>query len=895
MSLQKGHKLGPYEIQAAVGSGGMGEVYKAEDTRLGRTVAIKVLPRQMALDSDARARFEREAKTISSLNHPNICTLHDIGHENGVDFLVMECLEGETLADRLTKGKLDTADALSIGGQIASALDAAHRKGIIHRDLKPGNIYLTKDGAKLLDFGLAKLHAETVTGMSDQTETTPVTGAGAIVGTLQYMSPEQLEGREADARSDIFAFGAVLYEMITGERAFFGTSKASLIGSIMKEQPRSITELQPTSPPAMDRLIKKCLQKDPDKRWQSAADLKDELDWIASAGSQAGIPAPVSSKRRVRRRLAWVVAGVCAVAAIVLGIQRITMNSPESQTVRFSVPIPAGVDHVDWPLLSPDGQYLAFLGFDSGGISQIWIRPLSSQQAHPLPGTENSWRPFWSPDSRYLAFFDGALSQLKKVSIVGGQPQVICKARGADGTWSKDDIILFDEFETDRIGQVSASGGQPRAIAAVPDTTIGEFYFGWPCFLPDGRHFIFCACEDSLTRQELLMRLKIGSIDSDETRALAVVEGRAFYSDPGYIIYMKNGFLVAHRFNVKTLELEGEAVPLTDSVSIATNSSKGMNAGTSSNGSIAWLREPRGPIQSQLVWIDRDGRPVDTVGLPHVYTGVELSPDDLRVASSIQEDRDSVPHVWITDLQRGTSYRLTSEREEEGWPIWSPDGRAIAYFARPGSLWTLKRCSIVDPTPSLITGTDTSVLIPLIWHESNELLFSEIFTRRALMKDSVRPRLCSVDLNDLTRNAVLDTLPSFLLSSEVSPDHRYVLAEGLGLPDSGNCVYDVSAPARRWRLSAVGTMARWSPRGDEIFFFENEDFMSVKVDLVNGFGSGTPQKLFTRSRIANSTAYWQYDVAADGKRFLFMDPVEPENKTTGVIEITLNWDAGLKR
>ncbi len=405
MSLEQGYKLGSYEIDAPAGTGGMGEVYKATDTRLGRTVALKVLPPQSAMNEDARARFEREAKTISSLNHPNICTLHDIGHENGVYFLVMELLEGESLADRLVKGKLDITKVLEIGSQVAGALEAAHRKGVVHRDLKPGNIFLTKDGAKLLDFGLAKLHSGAVVGMNEETQTTPVTGAGAIVGTLQYMSPEQLEAKEADPRSDIFSFGAVLYEMATGSRAFTGTSRASLIGSIMKDEPRSITDLQPTSPPALDRLIRKCLAKDPDDRWQSAADLKDELEWIASAGSQAGIPAPVASKRRRGVTVAWSVASLCVLIALILGGRALKEDDRTAGTVRFTIPKPPGILRMNMPLISPDGKSLAFTGYDSAGGSQIWVRPLDSPVAFPLPGTSDALRPFWSPDSKYPGLF----------------------------------------------------------------------------------------------------------------------------------------------------------------------------------------------------------------------------------------------------------------------------------------------------------------------------------------------------------------------------------------------------------------------------------------------------------------------------------------------------------
>ena len=406
MSLTPGQRLGPYEIESPAGAGGMGEVYRAKDTRLDRTVAIKVLPARTAQNADLRARFEREARAISSLNHPNICILHDVGHEGGMDYLVMEYLEGETLGERIQQGPIELEEALNIAAQIADALDKAHRQGLVHRDLKPGNVVLTKTGAKLLDFGLAKLQISggVVEGISGVTQTTPLTGAGTIIGTIQYMSPEQLEGGEADVRSDIFAFGALLYEMLSGSRAFAGKSQASLIASILKEKPRSLSEVMPMSPPTLDRLVRKCLEKDPEDRWQSARDLSDELRWISQSGSQAGIPAPIASRRKLRFRLAWAVATAAIIVAIGYAYIWHTRPEPKEEVVRFAIEPGDVFESISWPQISPDGRYISFKGTDTSSQDRIWIRPMNSNDAFPLNGTEGALRPFWSPDSRYLAY-----------------------------------------------------------------------------------------------------------------------------------------------------------------------------------------------------------------------------------------------------------------------------------------------------------------------------------------------------------------------------------------------------------------------------------------------------------------------------------------------------------
>ncbi|HEY6147167.1 MAG TPA: protein kinase, partial [Thermoanaerobaculia bacterium] len=456
MSLSSGSRLGPYQIVEAIGAGGMGEVYKALDTRLERTVAIKVVPDHLSKDEDVRQRFEREAKTISSLSHPHICALYDVGSQDGVEFLVMEFLEGETLTDRLSKGPLPVEQLLRYAIEIADALEKAHRQGIIHRDLKPANVMLTKSGVKLLDFGLAKAVAA-VTPNSSMTALPTVapnlTQAGTILGTFQYMSPEQLEGKEADARSDIFALGSVLYEMATGRKAFEGKSQASLIGSILRDEPAPISVVQPMTPPALDRVVKTCLAKDPEDRWQTARDVLLQLKWIQEGGSLAGLPAPVAARRRNRERIAWAVAAVLALATAAFAFGWVRRAPAPLRTVRFEIPPPADITAIDTPRISPDGRLIAFNAIDTSGKPRIWIRSLNALEACPLEGTEGTTRPFWSPDGRFIGFF--ADGKLKKIDVGGGPAQKICDApTGADGTWSPEGVILFDGRPNDPINRV---------------------------------------------------------------------------------------------------------------------------------------------------------------------------------------------------------------------------------------------------------------------------------------------------------------------------------------------------------------------------------------------------------------------------------------------------------
>ncbi len=896
MSLEKGHKLGPYEIEATVGAGGMGEVYRARDSRLGRAVAIKVLPRRMALDSDARARFEREAKTISSLNHPNICTLYDVGHENGIDFLVMECLEGESLADRLTKGKLDTAFALSSASRIASALEVAHRKGIIHRDLKPGNIYLTKDGAKLLDFGLAKLHAEAVTGMNDRTETTPVTGAGAIVGTLQYMSPEQLEGREADPRSDIFSFGATLYEMVTGRRAFSGTSKASLIGSIMKDEPRSITEFQPTSPPALDRLIKKCLAKDPDDRWQSAKDLKDELDWIASVGTQAGIPATVSSKRRFRVKLTWAATLIVLFTVGPLSIVLFRQEEASPRTVRFKIPRPAGAASMEWPSFSPDGSMIAFVGTDSSGVRRIWVRDLAASEPYVLSGTEGVFHPIWSPDSKYLAFFTG--SRLKKVACAGGPVQVICETSGEDGTWNEEDLILFDAFGPG-ISGVSAADGTPRRYL-MPDPAVGEAIMGFPWFLPDGEHFLYASIDSAewaaFTGGERKATIKVASTTSPAVRTILKANSRAEYCAPGFLLYVKNSTLLAHPFDAEKLQLRGDPIPLAFGVWSPSKIDVEFSASNSGGLALATGGLTGGVHPGYLVRVSRSGQVIDTIGGRGVYGDASFSPEDTSVAYSSFPSAAKSYDITVYNLRSKSEMSITRDDFNDVLPVWSPDGQSIAYGYQSGLQLHVRRQKLADAGRSeRVSFTDSLTVAPVQWTEKSGLLLQEAVTTD--LTRTPRAWLCSGDRQEEARLLLDGPLRETVYG--LSPDGRYLL-EVLH-SERVREVYLLDLDNNRARIRVApddGDYPRWRRDGREIYYVRSGDLMAVPVSFEPVLSLGPPERLFTlevhpRWKDAGGDfMYFGYDATTDGREFLVVKAAAVD-ASSAECEVILNWPAAL--
>jgi serine/threonine protein kinase/WD40 repeat protein len=881
MTLNPGQKLGPYEIEGAAGAGGMGEVYKAKDTRLDRTVAIKVLPARTAMNADLRTRFEREARAISSLNHPNICTLYDVGHENETDYLVMEYLEGETLGELIHKGPIEVKQALEIAGQIADALDKAHRQGLIHRDLKPGNVILTKTGAKLLDFGLAKLQMSggVVDGVSGVTQTTPLTGTGTIIGTIQYMSPEQLEGADADVRSDIFAFGALLYEMVTGTRAFSGKSQASLIASILKEKPRTLSEVMPMTPPALDRLVRKCLEKDPEVRWQSARDLSDEIRWISQSGSQAGLPAPVASRRKLRFRLGW---GIAALAIVVAGTYAYLWYSrpePPQDVVRFSIEPGPNFQSIQWPQLSPDGKFLAFKGTDSAGQQKIWLRALNSMQAIPLNGTEGSLRPFWSADSRYLAYTANR-SQLKKVPINGGPPQLIGEFPfAADGAWGAKDIIVFDGGATDSIRYVAAGGGSASAATQL-DHEANENLHAWPDFLPDGEHFIYLASTDTTINSASYM-LKVGAVHSDETKALFLVSTKVEYCDPGYLLYVKDRILLAQRFDPDGLEVVGDPIPVAENIASPAGSAV-AHFDASDNGTLVYMTTDASS-SDELVWVDRDGRELEKIGSPGKYGDVALSPDGNSLVYGLQDPQTERIDLWMYDLNRRVSSRFTFMDGNEFGPLWTPDGSEILF--NNGSLPRIKPYK----KPSNGTGESTPLL--------DSALALTVVTD--ISSDGTQVCLTAVPTNnpdifvkDLTKDepslAVVNSDRQEFLG-RFSPDGRY-LAYVAQETDRGEVyIRSLTGSGGRWQVSSDGFRGMmWNPNGKEFIYVNSEsEFISVPINTAGELKIGASKVLFKWRLPGGDFRLSPFTMSPDGQKFLVVSAGEQVEHPK--FQVVLNW------
>ena len=687
MALTFGIKLGPYEVLSPLGAGGMGEVYRARDNRLGRDVAIKVLPAHFCSDPVRRQRFEREARTISSLNHPHICVLYDVGQQDGIDYLVMECVEGVTLEKRLEKGPLPVKQVVKIGAEVADALGRAHRSGVVHRDLKPGNIMLTSTGVKLLDFGLAKPASVLATAATSTAsgKDSAVTEEGTIVGTFRYLSPEQVEGREVDGRSDIFSLGTVLYEMVTGRRAFDGKSQLSVASAILEKEAAPISTIKPMTPPALDHAVKKCLAKTPDERWQSASDLASELKWIGESGSSVATSLPMSGRLRKRERLAWIAAGLGIMTAVIVSFGAIYFSRPAAQaySIRSFIPAPENASFLfvgnagGPPVLSQDGKNIAFLAAEAAGAPRIYLRPLGSIEARSLSGTDNAFAPFWSPDGRKLGFF--ADGKLRVIDIQGGAPVSLADAPGGrGGSWSPDDTIVFAPDTRSSLYRVPASGGAAVAVTRVDESK--HTSHRWPWFLPDGKHFLYLAINQEVPRGEN-DGIYFASLDGRENIRL-----RAAFTNPQYagglLLYVRDGELVAQAFDPTTGKLHEEEQQVANGI---TEDGVTWRAAfsVSPNGLLAYSGGTR--LQTQLAWYDRAGKQLGSVGerfgdLVYIWRQLRLSPTGDRVALGIQGTTND---IWVMDVTRGARTRLTSGPLGNAAPVWSPDGKWIAYSTFP--------------------------------------------------------------------------------------------------------------------------------------------------------------------------------------------------------------------
>jgi Tol biopolymer transport system component len=870
----------------------MGEVYKARDTRLERTVAIKVLPSHLSSSEEVRQRFEREAKTISQLSHPHICALFDVGNQDGVEYLVMEYLEGETLANRLAKGPLPLEQTLRYGIEIAEALDKAHRQGIVHRDLKPGNVMLTKSGVKLLDFGLAKLRqprsvpaASPLSALA--TENTPLTAEGMIFGTLQYMSPEQLEGREADARTDIFAFGCVLYEMATGKKAFSGTSQASLISSIMTAEPRPISAVQPMTPPTFDRIARTCFAKDPEKRWQSAHDVGLELQWVERSAAEAS--AGAVGRRSHSALLAWGVAALSVAAAIaVFAVSRRTASRQE--ILRAFIPPPPNtyfhfLEANCGPVaVSPDGRRLAFSAIDAQGTARLWLRALDAEAAFPIPGTEGAVFPFWSPDGGSLGFFSGGKLETVEASAAAAPPRVLAnvvEARG--GSWNRDGTILFCPSNASPVYRVASSGG-----TAVPVTTLAqdERNHPWPWFLPDGRRFLYEIRFDQLERSAIYL----GSLESKEKRLLLQVDSNVVYSPPGYLLFRKAGRLVAVPFDADSLRVKGEAFEL----------AKGIESFPPTGGSIFSASKdllafaPESQLRlSRLVWLDRSGKEVGSLGAPANYVSPRLSPDGRQLAVSITESLAIPPDVWLYDSHLGTGTRLTHRSRAALVPVFTPDGSRVVFFsASRTGVWDLFEVEVSRP------GTERP-LVQSEWPKyPNDFSPDGQFLLYREFHSETRGDLKFLPLTGDRQPRTFIATPYDEGSGVFSPDGRWVAYTS---DESGRNEIHVAAfpdASRRYRVtSGGGSHPRWSRDGRELFYVSGRNMMSVPVEKQEAdLAFGQSRTLFEKQlQTYGATAFYQpsrYDVSSDG-RFLVL--LRAGEEAPPPISLVFNWTELLKR
>jgi serine/threonine protein kinase len=908
MPLTPGTKLGPYEIQSQLGAGGMGEVYRARDTRLDRAVAIKILNSQLVVSADLRARFDREARVISQLQHPNICVLHDIGQHDGTDYLVMELLEGESLADCLHRGPLPNDQVMRIAIEIADALEKAHRAGVVHRDLKPGNVMLTKSGAKLLDFGLAKPVAAANAGRPASgsspsiiagalTQTTPgpapnspLSTAGAVIGTVQYMSPEQIQGLEADARSDIFSFGLMIFEMVTGKRTFEGKTQASIVGQILAVDPPPVSTLRTQTPPGLDRVVRLCLDKDPDERIQTAHDLKLQLQGIAEAPATSTPSAIVVHAHRPW--LPWATAGLLAIAAIAFALAYLqSLRAPQVSVHSYIVPPEKATflltgNASGQPALSPDGLRIAFVAKNADGKQVLWIRPLNSAVAQPMSGTDGATYPFWSADSRYVAFF--AAGKLSKVDSSGGPPQALCDASaGRGGSWGSSGTIVFAPDTNSGLAQVDAAGGT-RVPLTTPDAK--ETSHRWPDFLPDGNHFLYFAHGSTIADSGIYL----AALNAKARKLLLRNDSNAIYAAPGYLLFVRDTTLMAQRFSLRSLALEGEAKPVADRVAVNGDIWRSILT-VSANGELLYQHGAAGG-GSQLVWYDASGKAGELV-LPETadYYQPALSPDGSRLVFYLETS--GVGDIWEVDLARHTKTRITFGPQYSSYPIWWPDGKSIVFsygssaagdaLYRQNADGTGSKEKLLEEAPGVFISpfsiTPDGRYIAYMKRDPKSNTNFDIWAFPTFADTSGGQKPFPVVATNF-----LDVTPSF------SPDGKWLAYANDETGRMEVYIQPFPSGAGRWQVStAGGSRPNWRKDGKELFFFDrDQQIMAVDVNQ-NGASLqlGTPRALF--KAITVSAALGPYAVSADGKKFV-MNMLLPESGTEPLTLIT-NWTADLKR
>jgi serine/threonine-protein kinase len=887
----------------------MGEVYKARDTRLDRIVAIKVLPTHLADRSELRERFEREAKTIASLNHPHICTLYDTGIQDAIDFLVMEYIEGETLAQRLAKGPLPLEQVLQYAIEISDALDKAHRKGVTHRDLKPGNVMLTKTGTKLLDFGLAKLKQEVTPAnvpLSElPTANEPLTAHGSIVGTLQYMAPEQLEGKEVDARTDIFAFGAVVYEMATGKKAFEGKSQASLMVAILEREPPAMSSLQPMTPPALDRVVKKCLAKEPEKRWQAASDICDELKWIAEGGSQVALASAAAAKGfRALGRRELIISGCALLLAVAVAglaiwnLKPAPVPGPQPVT-RTVITLPpgqqlAGMENGPSVALSPDGTLLAYVA-RQGGTLQIYLRAMESLEARPIPGTEGAINPFFSPDSQWLGFF--ASGKLKKVSVSGGAAVTLGDAvAGRGASWGSQRMIAFAPTNITSLQQVSEAGGTRQLLTHLEK---GEVTQRWPEFLPGAKAVLFAAAPTTSNWNHAQVALQL--IGTGEARNLLQAGTQPRYAPSGHLVYMQGGSLMAVLFNPQRLAVTSAAVPVVEGV-LQSPITGAAQYSFSATGSLVYVPGGVQAAQRSLVWVSRTGAEQTLAAPARAYRGPSLSPDGRQVVVAIEEMETQ---VWLYDLFRETLTRFTFEGNTNLGSIWTRDGKRIVFESnKEGSMNLFWQRADGSGGRERLT-TSENLNIPGSWSPDGHLLaFAEVNPATGYDIWILRMGEPSASSGQVpsTGSGQAPKAQPFLQTPfnegvpVFSPDGRWLVYVS---DESGRFeiyVQPYPGPGGKWQISTEGgTEPVWNRNGRELFYRSGDKMMAVDISTQPSFAAGKPKVLFTGQYLPTPGTLSNYDVSPDGQRFLMIKPGESTEAPPTQINVVLNWFEELKR
>jgi serine/threonine protein kinase len=881
-------KIAQYTIVSKIGEGGMGVVWRARDSKLGRDVAIKVLPAVMSENADRLNRFEQEAQAAGALNHPNILSIYHIGTHEGAPYIVSELLEGETLRDRMAGAALPQRKALDYALQIARGLAAAHEKGIIHRDIKPDNIFITDDGrVKILDFGLAKLTSIDSAASQTEVPTRKVnTDPGTVMGTMGYISPEQLKGQPADHRSDIFSFGAILYEMLSGKRAFRGDSMAETMSAILREDPPDLSETNKTVSPALERVVRHCLEKNPAERFHSARDLAFAIESLSGSATISGQTATMSAITTTESgpvvgpsrwlgdaRVAWIVAGILVVSLLAtLGLLYFKPSETTTRAARLSLTPPSELAfndaQSDVAVVSPDGQKIAFSATSGDGKNMLYLRALDSSETKLLPGSENVLEPFWSPDSRSVAF--GSNGKLKRSDLAGGgNAQVLCDAaRLVGGTWNKDGIIVFAPDYRAALMQVSAQGGEPKPVAMRFDDQTAESH-RYPDFLPDGRHFLFRRDPKGVWA---------GSLDSPETRQVLVEVTPFVYAQPGWLVFVRNDALVAQAFDAAKIAFSGEPIPIITGQ---------KNAGTlrfsvSDNGVLIW--QGQWERDYQLVWFDRDGKETGTVDAPmkvNIGEDLSISPDGKRLAVKRNQN------LWVVELEKGTALRITSTFSQ--MPVWSPDGSRIAYSEGTSGL-TVKPANGSGDAEGLLPGAN----FPSAWSPDGRFI---IFVRRGVktrMDIYALPLFSDRKEYQILNSPFNEQTPSF------SPDGRWLAYTS---DETGNYeIYvqsfsaDGKLGADKQRVSTIGgTYPVWRRDGSELFFVAPDGQMMSSAVKTGGteFQFSAPKPLFKTRMLAWITNFHEYDVSPDGQRFL-IGTLIGETKAAPPTVI-LNWSAILKK